>query len=813
MSHCWSTQLINDDNSLDKDHHSIISGTLVYNTDTEPVASVHSLRELSFRYMRDGFLIVDPTGIHVDVNPALCQMTGFSEHELIGSTPELYWPPEDVNDIRAAFAETLPRDFSDMQMTLIRKNGERFPAIVTPFAIMDEAGEIIRYAATVKDISRRIGLQSALEESEARYRGLFESAGEAFIILQGEALIDCNQRALDMFGLASVEQLASFASFDLFPPLQPDGENSRKFSANKLKLATAGAPQFFAWRHVKFDGTELDLEVSLSTFRQGEETFIQAIIRDVTRRLALERALHDSELRYRTLFENAGDSIVIMNGAQIVDCNARTLELYGYSREEILRNTATARFPLTQPNGQNSQEFFAEMQEAASSGVPQVFEWTGQKSDGTTVCTEITLTTFNLDGAMYLQLIVRDITDRKDLERAHQESELRYRTLFESAGDAIAIMEGEQIIDCNRRTMEIYGVSRDDLLSLPSGTLFPHSQPGGKSAQELYDEMVAGSRAGHPQVYEWYGSKPDGTVVITEISMTTFVGGGRQYEQAISRDITERKRMEEALLELNKTLEVRVAQRTNELETACSELLQRNAQFRTLAGRLTRAEEGERQRIARLLHDSQQQLLVAAKFKAEVLTSHLYAADINAAGAQVVEILEQAIDFTRSLTMELAPPILYGSGFVDALHWLAWWMEENHQLQVLVNGSLPVTPIPAEVSSVLFRAVRELLFNVRKHAGVLQARVNVVAFDEGLRITVADDGKGFNVEEGLQTPRSYGLFSIREQLALIDGELNIVSTSYSGSVSTLSVPTRPSAQDQGHWTFEVRESRYGTAEE
>jgi CheY-like chemotaxis protein len=138
--------------------------------------------------------------------------------------------------------------------------------------------------------------------------------------------------------------------------------------------------------------------------------------------------------------------------------------------------------------------------------------------------------------------------------------------------------------------------------------------------------------------------------------------------------------------------------------------------------------------------------------------------------------------------MELAPPILYGAGFVAAMQWLAGWMEEHHHLQVLVIGSLPVTPVPADVSNLLFRAVRELLFNVSKHAGVKQASVNIVAFDQGLRVSVTDEGCGFNVADVLQTPRSYGLFSIQEQLAALDGRLDISSVPQCGTICTLTIP-------------------------
>ena len=133
-----------------------------------------------------------------------------------------------------------------------------------------------------------------------------------------------------------------------------------------------------------------------------------------------------------------------------------------------------------------------------------------------------------------------------------------------------------------------------------------------------------------------------------------------------------------------------MAQRTDELEKVCAELLQRNAQFRALASRLTQAENEERRRIAQVLHDNHQQLIVAAKFRVELLQGKDYCANANEVGRQVLEILDQALEVSRSLTMELAPPILYGAGLVVALQWLARWMEENYTLEVAVTGSLPM---------------------------------------------------------------------------------------------------------------------------
>jgi PAS domain S-box-containing protein len=216
--------------------------------------------------------------------------------------------------------------------------------------------------------------------------------------------------------------------------------------------------------------------------------------------------------------------------------------------------------------------------EACRNGNPQTFEWSGQKLDGTRIETEVTLSSLMHNGRLCTQSIIRDITPRKELEATLRDSEVRFRVLYENAGDAIAIMEDGQIIDCNKRTLEIYGIPRDEVLSTSTTEFFPPIQPNGRNSRELFQEMVMASRSGEPQHFEWHGRNRAGTAVITEVSLTTFTLGDKIYEQSISRDITQRKQMEAALVELNRTLEKRVAKRTEELETACAELLQRNFQ-------------------------------------------------------------------------------------------------------------------------------------------------------------------------------------------------------------------------------------------
>lgn len=260
--------------------------------------------------------------------------------------------------------------------------------------------------------------------------------------------------------------------------------------------------------------------------------------------------------------------------------------------------------------------------------------------------------------------------------------------------------------------------------------------------------------------------------------------------QAVGQDITDLKLAEEALRELNRHLEQRVAERTSELDRTCEELRHRNQQFRLLAADLVQTEDRERRRIARLLHDHNQQLLVAAKLMIARIQYKMQDSGLQEEAAQVQEILDQCIEASRELTMELAPPIFRDAGFAAGIQWLARWMMDKHELAVTVHCEAPLPPISEETSLMLFQTVRELLFNIVKHAGVREATVTLEPKPDGVKITVADQGKGFEVERALDMPHSFGfgLINIQERLTLMDGRLTFDSRPGQGSRIELHAP-------------------------
>jgi len=242
-------------------------------------------------------------------------------------------------------------------------------------------------------------------------------------------------------------------------------------------------------------------------------------------------------------------------------------------------------------------------------------------------------------------------------------------------------------------------------------------------------------------------------------------------------DITERKQAEDALHQLNQTLEEQVVLRT--------------AQVQSLAAALTLAEQEERRRIAQILHDDLQQQLY--RIQVQLLTI-LPEADSDprvAAHAQKVHTwLDDAIRITRQLTVELSPPILLEEGLTEALGWLSAQMTASYGLQVSIRAVHAFSLPDEDIRVLLLQLVRELLFNVVKHAATDQAMVEL-QFDEAgaLQLTVSDAGCGFDVTQAMANKTSsFGLFSVRERLALFGGRMDIASTLGQGTSILLTVP-------------------------
>jgi two-component system, chemotaxis family, sensor kinase Cph1 len=215
---------------------------------------------------------------------------------------------------------------------------------------------------------------------------------------------------------------------------------------------------------------------------------------------------------------------------------------------------------------------------------------------------------------------------------------------------------------------------------------------------------------------------------------------------------------------------------------------QRTEQLRRLASELEAAENRERQQIARDLHDDLSQTLATARIRLTELCTHKRS-EIRTVANAVGALIDLANNSTRSLAAQLSPAVLYELGLRAAIEWLAEEIDNNYGLEVTVVGDDPLKPLAPEISSILYRAIRELLINAAKHAQTKFATVTLGRQDRNVLITVSDAGVGYDETSAIPSPkRGLGLSNMRERLSLIGGSVSMQSRPGTGTIAVLSAP-------------------------
>ena len=277
-----------------------------------------------------------------------------------------------------------------------------------------------------------------------------------------------------------------------------------------------------------------------------------------------------------------------------------------------------------------------------------------------------------------------------------------------------------------------------------------------------------------------------GTVILLERPMST-----RTLMRSVQVALRSRRRQYQVrdlvrqLATLNQTLEQRVAQRT-------AEAVERAQKLRLLSAELSLAEERERRRIAQVLHDDLQQMLMAAQLHLRSLDKTENTAKRTEIMRNIQKMLERSFNLTRSLSVELSPPVLHEHGLAAALEWLAAQARKHHGARVSVDADSSANPQAIDVRVFLFQAVRELLLNAVKHAPGSFVHITMKEIGAGkLRVVVSDRGPGFDPakldRQGIQLG-GLGLFSIRERMASFGGKLQIDSAPDRGTRITLIAP-------------------------
>jgi PAS domain S-box-containing protein len=531
-------------------------------------------------------------------------------------------------------------------------------------------------------------------------------------------------------------------------------------------------------------------EVKLLTELAGDLAYGITAIRLRTEHARAEEAVLVSEVRYRRLFEAARDGILILDADSglIVDVNPFIKEMLGYSHEEFL-NKKLWEIGLFK-NIAASKEAFLELQ---SSGYNRHENLPLETQDGRHIAVEFVSNVYLVDHQKVIQCNIRDITDRvhaeEALRKSRDELEMRVKERTADLDEMVSELQNqvEQRIAAEDTAKAERQRLNDVLETLPSyvclltpdyhmafaNRVFRESF-GYSPDRKCYEFMFNSTepcencktfktlKIHEPQHWEWTG--PNGrTYDVFDYPFTDTDGSQLILKMGI--DITEQKEAEK---------KIHIYQ----------------DRLRSLATEIILTEERERRTIAAALHDSLGPLLAFSKRELGILRKSA-PAELTESLAYVHDKIKQAVDQTRNLTFDLSPATLYTLGLEHALEELVEHFAREGRFHGACHISEPIGPLTEDIKVLLYRAVRELMVNIVKHAGAKNVSVTLAMAGNDIQVAVEDDGVGFDVsvfDLKAGKLKGFGLFNIYERLMQAGGRVDIQSPKSGGIKIVLRLP-------------------------
>ncbi len=560
-----------------------------------------------------------------------------------------------------------------------------------------------------------------------------------------------------IFGLDPAKFSVTFETY--LSHVHPD---DRAFVGKIIEQASFDEQQY-TFRIIRQDGTQRILNARGKTIRDEDGKPVRMIGtgQDIT-----ERRLAEEELQKRDLQLTTAQQIAHLGSWEYdlksgsVTWSDELYRIYGLTQETF---DGTIESFLEQVHPDDRAFRLQSVQRAIKNKEPFLFEERIIRPDGSVRALQSQGRVIVDGNGEVIQLIgvCLDITERKKAEE-------KFRGLLESAPDAIVIVnQSGDIVLVNAQTENVFGYSRKELLGQPLELLLP--QRLGKKHPPYREGRPIEAGA------DLKGIRKDGTEFPVEVSLSPLeTEEGILISRAI-RDITEQRRLQQQLFETER---------------------QRSADLRQYAILIQRAQEEERQRISRELHDDLCQRLSAMKLSTDMIEEDMPKS--NSKNAKALRTfgkdIENIIKEVRRMSHNLRPSALDDFGLVVALKSLSQEFEKHHKIKIVFEGDdSSIIHLDSHIEIAVFRIVQESLSNIAKHSRASRVSIRLVQDADSIDLAVEDNGRGFEQEEHPRLKGLYsglGLISMRERTEQLGGIFEISSIKKQGTTIHVRIPLR-----------------------
>ena len=380
-------------------------------------------------------------------------------------------------------------------------------------------------------LSRKMKIKNQLENTQTRLSALLNNLPGVILFETGGGSEFITENSKEILGYSADEFKKDRT---LFPKLihEDDRERTNKLIVEWHKQNEPDKLSY-EFRFKKADGSWVWIQDHMMEVKPHDgNKYMAGVMIDITDRKQAEEKLKENEEKFRLLFSKANDSILIMNGMCIIDCNEKTQEMFGCTPEEIKGKTLFNFSPEKQPDRKSSVEKGMEKIKGAMEGKSQFFYWKNKTKNGTLFDAEVSLNAFNVGNQTYLQAIVRDITERKESEKLILESEERFRLLSEATMEGIVMSEKGNIVDANDQYARIHGfINKEEVIGKKIEDFI---------APDFIDIAQHNIETGYHRPFVIKAVKRDGSIITVEARGQNIPWNGKTIKITTVTDITER---------------------------------------------------------------------------------------------------------------------------------------------------------------------------------------------------------------------------------------------------------------------------------